>query len=145
MSAIVQDLNQLQADYLVLYQKLRAYHWFVKGPLFFQLHAKFEELYLQAALDVDELAERSLTLGGSPHGTMRDALANARIQEAQTLPNAIGMVRSIVTDLESLDGWLRGAAARAAETQDAATTNLLEGLADAQEKQAWMLRAFLED
>tara|TARA_R110002126_G_scaffold75704_8_gene188867 strand:+ start:12925 stop:13362 length:438 start_codon:yes stop_codon:yes gene_type:complete len=144
MSPIVQDLNQLQADYLVLYQKLRAYHWFVKGPLFFQLHAKFEELYLQSALDVDELAERSLTLGGAPHGTMKGALEAARIQEANESSDAISMVRSVVADFESLDGWLRAASAKAAEANDNASANLLEGLADAQEKQAWMLRTFLD-
>ena len=31
------------SDYRILYMKLRAYHWTVTGPLFFGLHAKFEE------------------------------------------------------------------------------------------------------
>ena len=31
-------------------QNLHRYHWYVKGPLFFTLHAKFEELYDEAAL-----------------------------------------------------------------------------------------------
>ena len=43
--SILTRLNQLLADYSVFYQKLRIYHWTVKGPMFFQLHTKFEEMY----------------------------------------------------------------------------------------------------
>ena len=39
---IIQNLNLLVADMTVFYQKLRLYHWNVKGPQFFQLHEKFE-------------------------------------------------------------------------------------------------------
>ena len=59
------SLNQLLADYQVFYQKLRTYHWTVRGPMFFDLHLKFEELYLDAAIKVDEIAERVLAIGGA--------------------------------------------------------------------------------
>ena len=112
--------------------------------MFFQLHLKFEELYTQAALQVDELAERALALGGQPIPTLAGALERARLDEAAQGLDATGMVRDLAEDLSRLMGWLREGAKSAGEADDTATLNLLDGLADVHEKDAWMLRAFLE-
>ena len=61
-NTLIGGLNQLLADHAVYYQKLRNYHWNVKGPAFFQLHQKFEEMYLVAQEHVDSIAERILAL-----------------------------------------------------------------------------------
>lgn len=144
MTNLVTTLNQLQADYQVAYQKLRAFHWNVRGPMFFALHAKFEELYTAFALKVDELAERALTLGGKPLPTMAAALEKSRLKEAAQMPDAVGMVKALVDDLVQLNTWTRQGAEQAEKAEDVGTTNLLEGFADAQEKDVWMLRAFLQ-
>jgi starvation-inducible DNA-binding protein len=136
------QLNRLLADHLVLYQKLRAYHWNVRGPLFFELHAKFEALYGEAADTVDALAESVLALGGRPVATLAEGLALARLAEDAGAPGAQDMVRTLADDLGRLIPALR-ATAEAARASDPATANLLEGFADGQEKTAWMLRAFL--
>jgi len=65
---VVEKLNQLLINYQVHYQNLRLFHWNVKGPFFFILHEKFEELYNEAALKIDEVAERVLALNGIPKG-----------------------------------------------------------------------------
>jgi starvation-inducible DNA-binding protein len=135
-------LSALLADYQVLYQKLRGYHWTVTGPLFFGLHAKFEELYVDAAEKVDELAERLAARGARPPLTLADQLALARLREDGGSPSATDMVQSIAADLETLSDSLRAAAGEADEAGDTATVNLLDGYADAQEKTLWMLRAF---
>lgn len=62
---LVDLVNKQIANWTVLYTKLHNYHWYVTGPDFFTLHAKFEELYNEAALHIDELAERLLALEGS--------------------------------------------------------------------------------
>ena len=54
------NLNEQIANWSVHYTKLHRFHWYVKGPAFFTLHAKFEELYNAAALTVDQIAERLL-------------------------------------------------------------------------------------
>lgn len=136
-------LNDLLADYQVHYQKLRTYHWKVKGPLFFGLHAKFEEMYTGAAVVVDDLAERILALGGDPLGTLAGQLAAARLAEDATPGDAQAMVQSTVKDLEHLVGHLRSTSKAAADADDDGTANLLDGIADESEKTAWMLRAFL--
>lgn len=143
MSAINDTLNALLADYQVHYQRMRGYHWNVRGPMFFELHAKFEELYTGAALKVDELAERVLTLGGRPLSTLAEALKAARLKEDAGRPDAMAMVKGTVADLDQLNGWLRTAVKAAGKAGDDATLNLLEGFADEQEKTAWMMRAFM--
>jgi starvation-inducible DNA-binding protein len=59
-------LNELLANYSIFYQNTRGYHWNIKGDKFFELHLKFEELYNDLLLKIDEIAERILTLGQTP-------------------------------------------------------------------------------
>jgi starvation-inducible DNA-binding protein len=143
MSDVSDGLNLLLADYQVHYQKLRNYHWNVKGPLFFGLHLKFEELYTAAALKVDALAERVLALGGHPLSTLKDQLAHARLAEDDGSPDAEAMVRTTMDDLGRLNDALRETARVAGAAGDDGTVNLLDPMADEQEQTAWMLRAFL--
>lgn len=144
MTTLVASLNQLQADYQIYYQKLRAFHWNVRGPMFFSLHAKFEALYTGFAVKVDDLAERALTLGGKPLPTLGAVLEKSRLKEAATMPDAVGMVKTLADDLVQLNAWTRQVAAEADSAEDVGTVNLLEGFADAQEKDIWMLRSFLQ-
>ena len=143
MSATTESLNKLLADYQVFYQKLRTYHWTVQGPMFFDLHNKFEELYLDAATKVDDLAERIVALKGRPLPTLKTQVGKARLAEDEDDRSAQEMVGNLVSDLEQLNGSLREASKQAESAGDAATFNLLEGMADGQEKTAWMLRAYL--
>ena len=143
MTNVSAELNLLLADYQVLYQKLRTFHWNVKGPLFFGLHEKFEELYLQTAETVDELAERVLALGDKPLGTLKDQLDSARLSEASGDESAEQMVAAIRDDLATLDAPQRALVEKAAAANDQSTANLVDGLCDAQEKTRWMLGAFL--
>jgi starvation-inducible DNA-binding protein len=141
--ALDHDLARLLADYQILYAKLRAYHWTVTGPLFFGLHAKFEELYDDAALKVDALAERLAARGARPPLTLKDQLALARLSEDGGQPSANDMVRNVAADLETLNVSLRALEQAATKAGDAATQNLAQGFADGQEKTVWMLKAFL--
>lgn len=143
MTDVTDALNVLVADYQVHYQKLRNYHWNVKGPLFFGLHEKFEELYTAAALKVDALAERVLALGVKPFSTLKDQLAHARLAEDEGNPSAEAMVETTMADLSTLNDSLRATAKLAADAGDDGTVNLLDPMADEQEQTAWMLRAFL--
>lgn len=141
--SVKDQLNLLLADYQVHYQKLRNYHWNVKGPLFFGLHEKFEELYTGVAVKIDDIAERVLALGARPYSTLKEALENARLHEDAGSPDAETMVRTTMDDLGTLNAELRTTAKAASDAGDDATLNLLDPMADEQEKTAWMLRAFL--
>jgi starvation-inducible DNA-binding protein len=54
---LAQKLNQLLANYSIFYQNTRGFHWNIKGQNFFELHLKFEELYNDLLLKIDEIAE----------------------------------------------------------------------------------------
>ncbi len=137
-------LATLVADSGVFYQKLRHYHWHVKGNGFFVLHEKFEELYLRWAVIQDDLAERIVTRGGQAPATLSEIVELATLSEDRSFPPAQEMVSRLAADLEHLVTTLNRAAKTAAEEEDDITANLLEDIRDEQDKNLWMMRAFLE-
>jgi len=140
----VEGLNRLLADATVFYQKLRHYHWNVKGQDFFALHARFEALYDQWAAFIDEVAERILAMGGVPIHTLSEVLDTAALAEDDEIPSAQDMVRRIAADLGTLDRTSGVLVAAAEELGDRSTVNLLDGIRDVLEKDRWMLEAWLE-
>src|SRR6188768_1894947 len=84
---LVKELNVLLSNFQVYYQNLRGLHWNIRGKRFFELHVKFEELYNQAQLRIDEIAERVLTLGGTPLHTFDDYLKNNSLKVAKDITN----------------------------------------------------------
>ena len=92
---IQSELNLQISNWSVLYTKLHRFHWYVKGPAFFTLHAKFEELYDEAALVVDEAAERLLAIGGQPVATLKEYLETATIEESVHETKAAEMVATL--------------------------------------------------
>ena len=74
-------LNTLLANYQLFYINTRGFHWNIKGDNFFELHLKFEEIYNNLQLKIDEIAERILTLGYTPLHSYSAYLKNAGIKE----------------------------------------------------------------
>ncbi|HZG58476.1 Dps family protein [Paenibacillus sp.] len=141
---VVAVLNKQIANWNVLFVKLHNYHWFVKGPVFFTLHAKFEELYNEAALHIDELAERVLAIGGRPLAAMKDYLEHASIREATGKESSVDMVRQIEQDFRVVIAELVQGMELAQTAGDEATSDLLLGIHSSLEKHAWMLASFNE-
>ncbi len=139
------QLNQLLADYMVHYQKLRNYHWNVKGHEFFKLHEKFEEAYDATAMWADEIAERVLALGDRPYSTMAEFLDNASLDEDSDVPHWRTMVQNLVSDIEKLNKNSIQIIEAAEDKHDRTTANLLDDIVDAQEERLWMFRTFLKE
>ncbi|WP_071396481.1 Dps family protein [Bacillus tuaregi] len=137
------ELNQQIANWSVLYTKLHRFHWYVKGPLFFTLHAKFEELYNESALVVDQIAERLLAIGGEPIATMKEFLETATIAETAGETKAADMVAAVVTDYTEIKAGLEKLAAIAEEGNDTITNDLAVGLIESIDTHVWMLTAYL--
>ncbi|WP_410513701.1 DNA starvation/stationary phase protection protein [Paenibacillus sp. BR2-3] len=136
-------LNRQTANWTVLGVKLHHYHWYVSGSQFFTLHAKFEELYNEAAGYVDELAERLLAIGGQPASTMKQYLALSELQEGRGGEDAKEMVSQLVKDFTTVAEELKAAIAQAEEQSDQPTADLLIGIRTSVEKHSWMLNAYL--
>jgi starvation-inducible DNA-binding protein len=135
-------VNKQVANWSVLYMKLHNYHWYVKGPQFFTLHDKFEELYNEAAVHIDELAERLLSIEGQPVATMREILEISSVKEAAGHEDASGMVQSVINDFQTLIGELKEGMNIAEESGDETTGDMLLAIHQSLEKHVWMLKAF---
>jgi starvation-inducible DNA-binding protein len=142
LGAVIDQLNGLLADSTVFYQKLRNYHWFVTGPQFFTLHAKFEELYDHWAEMIDEIAERILAMNGRPLPTLAAVLEHAGLNEETGQPNAKQMVQNLHDDMNTLADRFTQVHDAADEAGDTTTVNLLDEYIDEMRKTLWMLRAW---
>lgn len=136
-------LNRQVANWTVLYTKLHHFHWYVKGSEFFTLHAKFEELYEEAAARLDEVAERLLAIGGRPVSTLKESLALATVDEAAGGESAVQMVGSVIADYAKLVQELAAGIESAQAAGDEATADLFIGQTADLQKTIWMLNAFL--
>lgn len=128
------------ANFSVLFTKLHHFHWFVEGPQFFALHAKFEELYDAINETYDAFAERLITIGGRPSSTLKAYLEKASIKEAAGEVSAKEMVVSLINDMEVIVKSLKELTVAAQEEADEATADLAIGTIGEFEKTLWMLR-----
>lgn len=137
-------LNKQIANWSVLFIKLHNYHWYVKGPQFFTLHAKFEELYNEASVHIDELAERLLALKGHPVATMKEFLETSSVKEATGSQDAEAMVSELVEDFNTLIDESKEGMDAADSLGDETTADMLLAIHQSLEKHNWMLRSFLK-
>lgn len=140
---LMEELNVQVSTWSVMYAKLHNYHWYVKGKQFFTLHAKFEELYNEATAHMDEIAERVLTLGGTPTATLKEHLEQSVVKEAKGDEQAEDMVKTIADDFDEIMKSLKKGMEYAAEIGDDMTEDILNATYQSIEKHQWMLNAFL--
>jgi starvation-inducible DNA-binding protein len=139
-----QVMNQQIANWNVLYTKLHRFHWYVKGPHFFTLHAKFEELYEEAAGTIDEFAERLLIVGGMPISTLKEYIQYATIVETSGNLTAEEMVQTIVNDFSQIISELKTGKKAAELENDEVTSDMFTELIEKLSKHNWMLTSFLQ-
>ncbi|MEP3837122.1 MAG: Dps family protein [Algibacter sp.] len=142
---LAEDLNSLLANFQIYYQNLRGIHWNIKGKRFFDLHVKFEELYTDANVKVDEIAERILTLGETPLHTFEDYSAKARVPVGKNISEDEKAVRLIVESLTELLSIERALLEKAGDANDEGTNSMMSDFITEQEKTVWMMKAWLNE
>lgn len=140
---LANDLNHLLASFQTYYQNLRGIHWNIKGRNFFDLHIKFEELYTDANMKVDLLAERILTLGETPLHTFEDYLVEARVPIGKNISEDDKAVRLIVDSLTVLLKIERKILIKSGDANDEGTSSMMSDFITEQEKTIWMMNAWL--
>ncbi|PKD16729.1 DNA starvation/stationary phase protection protein [Salegentibacter salinarum] len=141
-SKTVDELNVLLADYHLYYQKLRNFHWNVIGKNFFDLHEKFEELYDDAKLKVDEIAERILTLRYTPISNLTDYLKTSNLKESKADLTDYEMIETLLKDHGTLLKQMRSVVETADKAGDEGTIDLIGAYIRELEKTSWMLDAW---
>lgn len=136
-------LNELLANFQMYYQNLRSVHWNIKGENFFALHNKFEEMYTEAQVQIDDIAERILTLGETPMHTFSDYVENSRIKAAKNIENDRECVKAILESIKQLLILEREILDVSDEVDDEGTNAMMSDLISGQEKTSWMLNSWL--
>ncbi|MXN89697.1 DNA starvation/stationary phase protection protein [Flavobacterium sp. Sd200] len=142
---IAAELNILLSNFQVYYQNLRGIHWNIRGKRFFQLHVKFEELYNDAQLKIDEIAERVLTLGGTPLHTFEDYIANNKLTIGKNISKDTAAVHLIIESLSHLLQIERVILDETAKIGDEGTNSMMSDFIKEQEKTIWMMKAWSEE
>ena len=138
-----EKLNELLANYSIFYQNTRGYHWNIKGEKFFELHLKFEELYNDLLLKIDELAERILTLGHSPKHKYSDYRTISKIKESSQVSDGVKAVENILSSFQTIIILQRELLTISSDADDEGTNALMSDYVREQEKLVWMYSAFL--
>ncbi|GAB3005449.1 Dps family protein [uncultured Cyclobacterium sp.] len=141
--SLAEGLNNLLADYMIFYQNTRGLHWNIKGEKFFELHMKYEELYNDLLVKVDEVAERILTLGATPLHTFDDYKKVAKIKSVSNVSDGNEGVQSILGAFETIILRQRELLAISADAEDEGTNALMSDYISEQEKLVWMYSSFL--
>lgn len=144
-TGIAKSLNKLLADYSIFYQNVRGYHWNIKGDKFFELHVKFEELYDDLKLKIDEVAERIVTLGSTPNHNYSDYKEVSEIQESEVVSDGHAAVHEILSSLKTILISQRQLLIQTDETNDEGTNALMSDYITEQEKLVWMYSSFLNN
>ena len=144
MSHLAEKLNTLLSDYQIFYQNLRGFHWNIQGRNFFELHAKFEELYTDAAVKIDDIAERILSIGGAPLHSFQDYLNESQVEVTKNVHDGEAAVRSISATLSHLINLEKQIKEEASTAGDDGTEDLMSDFIDEQEKTLWMYNAWLK-
>jgi starvation-inducible DNA-binding protein len=142
IKSTVKELNRLLSNYHIYYQNLRNYHWNISGEHFFDLHEKFEELYNDAKVNIDEIAERILTLRMKPTSTLKEYLEIADIEEKSTT-DAREMVKNIIDNQSQLIQNMRDTIESASKIGDEGTIDMISSFLSNIEKKSWMLDAWV--
>jgi len=142
-SDLSDKLNQLLANYQIFYMNARGFHWNIKGEKFFELHAKFEELYNDSLVKIDEIAERILTLGFTPLHNYADYSELSKIKAAKNVSSGREAVQAILNGYAVLLPLERELLEMSGDSNDEGTNALMSDYIREQEKLIWMYSAFL--
>ena len=143
---VIVILNERLSDAIDLQSQVKQAHWNVKGPHFIALHELFDKISDAMLEQIDEIAERITSLGGTAEGTV--ALA-ARRSKLKNYPLSITSGRDhllyLSTQLSVYGKSVRGAIEATAELGDADTADLFTQLSREIDKYLWFLEAHLQD
>ena len=108
------------------------------------MHLKFEELYDDAVIKIDEIAERILTLGGEPLHTFVDYLEFSDIKAEKSVADGVKGVEIVVDNFSTLIVKEREILKLAGDADDEGTVSLMSDYITETEKTLWMLSSYLK-
>lgn len=144
--AVANELAKLLADEYVLYTKTRNAHWNIEGKDFYDKHKFFEFQFEQLDEIIDNVAERTRSIGHYAYATLKSFLELTHLTEVNRENNdGNGFLNELLIDHESIIIHCRENIHRFAnEYHDTGTSDFITQLMEKHEKMAWLIRSQLK-
>ncbi len=143
---VIAVLNDRLADAIDLQSQVKQAHWNVKGPNFIALHELFDKISDLCLGQIDEIAERVASLGGTAEGTVAVAAKRSKLKN---YPLSITAGKDhlfyLSNQLSAFGRSVRSAIDDTAKLGDADTADLFTGLSRDLDKYLWFLEAHLQE
>lgn len=138
-------LNQAVADLSQFAAVIHQTHWYLRGPAFLTMHPKMDDYMDEINEQLDEIAERLITIGGSPYSTLTEFSEYSQIPEK---PGSFDVpveehIKCLLNGYRYIQGLYQKGIDAASEENDSVTEDLFTSLKAPIEKNIWMFAATL--
>ena len=141
----IKILNKTLASAADLSAQLKQAHWNVKGPEFISLHKMFDDIAEEVENQVDVIAERVTSLGGTALGTIQEAAKNTQLRTYPTdIFTAKEHLEHLAHNFAILGELSRENIDNTAKLDDMGTNDLYIDLARMLDKNLWFIEAHLQ-
>lgn len=141
---IIALLNKTLAATADLQMQLKHAHWNVKGEQFIALHKLFDEIAEEVEEQVDVVAERITSLGGTALGTVQEAVKNTPFQPYPiNIFAAKDHLERLIHNFAVLGELAREHMDKTQELNDMASNDVYIDLARMLDKNLWFLQAHI--
>jgi len=137
-------LQERLADAIDLKLRIKNSHWNVKGPTFIALHELFDKVAGDAEEYTDELAERSVQLGGTPDGGAATVAKGSSLPAGKKATSESEHVQLVADALAAFGSRVRTAIETADELNDADTADLFTEISRGVDKWLWFVESHLQ-
>ena len=136
-------LNQLVADFSQMSANIHQVHWYMRGQGFLTLHPLLDTFKADVDEQLDDCAERLITLDGSPYSTLEEFYTNSKIKAStanwtDTLEERFAM---LVDGYRYLSNLLQEGIDAAGDEGDNVTEDMLIDMLGSIQKRIWMVQA----
>src|SRR5579871_3656728 len=139
-------LNERLADAIDLQSQVKQAHWNVKGPNFIALHELFDKISDVLLEQIDTLAERITSLGGTAEGTVAVAAKRSKLKNYPlSITAGKDHLYYLSTQLAAWGKAVRQAIEDTDKLGDADTADLFTGISRTVDKHLWFVEAHLQD
>jgi starvation-inducible DNA-binding protein len=133
------------SDALSLRLAVKQAHWTVRGPHFQQLHELFDSFVEPLDSEIDEIAERIATLGGTPDGRVEAVAKTASLAEYPVAATSgTDHLTALADRFAALGNTARDGIDVADSAGDADTADLLTATSRFLDQSLWFLEAHLD-
>lgn len=145
MNNLYDAIQKFLADQIVVGMKIHNIHWFMVGEGFFPMHKQMDKFYDEAEERIDVVAERLLTIGAKPLGSLKANLERSTITElGDHNITAVEGVGHLVVDFNTLLQEALRIVELAEKENDPGTADHFTAISQDLGKTIWMMEAYLK-